>query len=641
MLPLLIAAAMQAATPSDSVVYPVLNHERRAGSMVVTHTGDTTTVRYVFTDRNRGSRQFVRYVNRNGQMISTEMRPVLADGSLGDATLRVTVIGDSLQRWVSGRTSGEALKPGVYYGVTVTPYDEAQMAKYLLARPRHMSLVPGNDSVRATVMREVAVQSARGQQHVKLVRLDRGTAMSPQLIWLDARNELFATEVGWFQTIKPGAEPALPTLRKIEMAVRDSAAESLNRKLVRPTSAAIAITHGDLFDSETGAVRPNTTVIVRGDRIVAVGPAESTGVPRDATVIDATGKTIMPGMWDMHGHLQLTSQSSGGLLQLMYGITTVRDLGSDPDVAVSIRDRAAAGRIASPREILSAFIDGPQAWMAPTPSSNLVSTEDQARRIIAHYDSLGYKQVKVYNLIHPDLIPTIAAEAHRRGMRLSGHIPRGLSVPAAVMVGFDEVNHAAFLFSTFYQDSLYVPTMRAYSLVASIVAPNVDVDGPAMTNLIDVLRQHHTVIDGTFAVWIQSAGTGIAQQVGAGVPANVAKADANYMRLIKRLYDADITLVPGTDNFGSTTFDTELELYEKAGIPASKVLQIATIIPARVMKDDKDYGSVTVGKVADLIVIDGKPAERLSDVRKVEQVVRGGRLYDAASLRAATGYRGR
>jgi imidazolonepropionase-like amidohydrolase len=637
MLALLLAAAAQAPARSDSVVYPVLNHERRAGSMVVTHSGDTTTVRYVFTDRNRGSRQFVRYVSRDGRVILTEMRPVLPDGSLGDATLRAAIVGDSVQRWSAGHTSSEALKPGVYYAVNATPYDQAELAKYLLAQPRHMSLLPGNDSAWATVMREVDAPTARGQERVRLVRLDRGASPSPRLVWLDGHDDLFATEVGWFQTIKPGAEAALPTLRRIEMAVRDSEAESINERLVKPTNGTIAIRNGDLFDSETGAMRPNTTVIVRGDRIVAVGPTESTAVPRDATVIDATGKTIMPGMWDMHGHLQLTSQSSGGLLQLMYGITTVRDLGSDPDVAVSNRDRAQAGRIASPREILSAFIDGPQAWMAPTPSSNLVSTEDEARRLIAHYDSLGYKQVKVYNLIHPDLIPTIAAEAHRRDMRLSGHMPRGLSVPAAVTLGFDEVNHAAFLFSTFYQDSLYVPTMRAYSLVASIVAPNVDVDGADMTNLINTLRQHHTVIDGTFAVWIQSAGTGIAQQVGAGVPANVAKADANYMRLIKRLYDADITLVPGTDNFGSMTFDTELEVYERAGIPASKVLQIATIIPARVMKEDRDYGSVAVGKVADLIVIDGKPAEHVSDVRKVEQVVRGGRLYDAASLRAATG----
>jgi imidazolonepropionase-like amidohydrolase len=313
----------------------------------------------------------------------------------------------------------------------------------------------------------------------------------------------------------------------------------------------------------------------------------------------------------------------------------VRDLGSDPDVAVSNRDRVQAGRLAAPREILSAFIDGPGKWVAPTP--NVVRTEDEARALVAHFDSLGYKQVKLYNLVHPDLIPTFAAEARKRGMRLSGHMPRGLSVPAAVQLGFDEINHAAFLFSTFYQDSLFVPTMRAYSLVATTVAPNIDVDGAAMTGLIDVLKKHNTVVDGTFSVWISSAGTSTAQSVGAGVPSDVQKSDANYLRLIRRLSDAGVTLVPGTDNSSGTSYNSELEVYEKAGISAPAVLQMATIVSARVMKDDKDYGSVAPGKVADVVIVNGKPAERVSELRKVEQVIRAGRLYDVQELRTATG----
>jgi imidazolonepropionase-like amidohydrolase len=322
-------------------------------------------------------------------------------------------------------------------------------------------------------------------------------------------------------------------------------------------------------------------------------------------------------------------------MQLSFGITTVRDLGSDPDISVVNRDAAAAGTIAGPRQLLSGFIDGPGAWAGPTP--NIVRTEADARAFVAHFDSLGYKQIKLYNLVHPDLVPTFAAEAHKRGMRLSGHIPRGLSVPAAIELGFDEVNHAAFLFSTFYQDSLYIPKMRAYSLVATTVAPHVDVDGPAMSDLIADLVRHHTVIDGTFAVWVVGSNNGIAQAVGAGVSSDAEKSDANYLRLLRRLYDAGVTLVPGTDAWGSTTFDSELELYEKVGIPAPVVLQIATIVPARVMKDDRDYGSIVVGKVADLIIVNGHPAEHVKDVRNVEQVVRGGRLYDAQDLRVATG----
>lgn len=640
MLPLLFAAAATVAAASDSTVYPVMNHERVAGSMVVRHTGDTTTVRYVFTDRNRGSRTFVRYVYENGAMKSAELRTVLPDDALSDPTYRMEITADSVRQGPPARMSVVARKTGVFYTAGFTPYDQARLAKYLLERPSRSTLIPGGDTARVELVRELTVPTARGNEKVKLLAVWRG-GPSPSLIWLDNKNDLFATEVGWFMTVKPGIEAAMPALRKAEIAYRDHEAEALNAKVVKAPSGTLAIRDGDLFDSESGTMRPHTTVIVRGDRVIAVGPTESTPVPQGATVIDAAGKTIMPGMWDMHGHLQLTSETSGGLIQLSYGITTVRDLGSDPDVAVANRERANAGKIAAPREILSAFLDGPQKWVAPTPNYNVVSTEPQAKALVAHYDSLGYKQVKLYNLIHPDLVPTFAAEAHKRGMRVSGHIPRGLSVPAAISLGFDEVNHAAFLFSTFYQDSLYVPTMRAYSAVATAVAPNVDVDGKPMTDLIAFLKAHNTVVDGTWAVWVQSAATGISQAVGAGIPTDVQKADANYIRLLKRLYDAGITLVPGTDNFGSTSFDTELELYERAGIPAPAILQMATITSARVMKDDKDYGSIAPGKVADLFIVNGKPAEHVADIRKVEQVVRAGRIYESAKLREAVEYRGR
>jgi imidazolonepropionase-like amidohydrolase len=446
---------------------------------------------------------------------------------------------------------------------------------------------------------------------------------------------LLATEVGWFITVKPGAETALPALRKIETEFRDAKAEAMNRRLLKTTSGTIAIVHGDVFDSERGAVRPRATVVVRGDRIVAVGPDDSVSLPAGATVIDATGKTVMPGLWEMHNHMQLFSESLGSPMQLSYGITTARDLASDIDVATSQRDRAERGLIAAPHTILAGFMEGPGKWAGPT--ATIVRTEDEARRWVAAYDSMGYKQIKVYNLVHPDLIPTIVAEAHRRGMRVSGHIPRGLSVPAAIELGFDEVNHAAFLFSTFYQDSLYMPTMRAYSLVATTVAPNIDVDGAPMTALIADLKRHNTVIDGTFSVWVIGAGTGVAQGVGAGLPSNVQKADSNYMRLLRRLYDGGVTLVAGTDAFGSSSYNTELELYEKAGIPSPAVLQIATIGSARVMKQDRDYGSLSVGKVADIIVVGGRPAEHVADLRKVEQVVRAGRWYDVRDLKVATG----
>lgn len=632
LLPALLAASFGLAS-NDSVVYPVYNHDRPAGSMVVRTQGDSVTSRWVYTDRNRGVRLQTRYVFHDGRLIEADSRPVLADGRPGDPRARITIDGDSVRQWLGGKETAKPNVPGALYTVDYSPYDEALTARFLLRHPGGSAIRPDGQSQTARVVAERTVPTAHGTERVRLVSLGSPSSGSDALVWLDSRDELFATEVGWFITVKPGAEPALPVLRKVETEYRDKEAEALEQRLVRKTSGTLAITHGDLFDAERGTIRHDVTIVIDHDRITRVGPADSVAAPAGATVIDAAGKTVMPGMWDMHGHMQLTSEDLGGPMQLSRGITTVRDLASDIDVATAERERADKGLIASPRQVLAGFMEGPGAWAGPT--STIVRTEAEARAWVAKYDSMGYKQIKLYNLIHPDLVPTIAAEAHRRGMRLSGHIPRGLSVPAAVLLGYDEIQHAAFLMSTFYQDSLYVPTMRAYSLVATTVAPNVDPDGQPFTDLIGFLKDHHTVIDGTWAIWVSSTDQGIAQAVGAGASTDAQKADAHYMRLLKRLYDAGVTLVPGTDAYGSSTYNNELELYERVGIPAATVLQIATIIPARVMGEDKDYGSVAPGKVADLIVLDRNPVESVKNLRSVRTVIRAGRVYDVETVKQA------
>ncbi|HEU4631324.1 MAG TPA: amidohydrolase family protein [Gemmatimonadaceae bacterium] len=637
LLPALLLAAAVAA--SDSTEYVVLNHGRRAGEMVVVQGGDSVVVRYRHVDRNRGTRSETRYrLAPDGTPIAGETRPVgLNDGIVGEPADRFEVVADSV-RWGVARERHAVHRDSGYYRLRRgTAFDEALLVRQLLRRPDStLRLLPAGQA-RLEIAGDTVVHTATGAQHVRLALIHTVPGGTPAAVWIDDAGELFASDVGWFITVRAGAEDALPALRAKEVAYRNAQGAALARRVMPPPASAIAIVNGDVFDAERGVVRPRTTVVVRGERIVAVGPADSVAVPTGATVIDATGRTVVPGLWDMHGHMQLTSQTSSGIRQLAQGITTVRDLASDVDVATSHRDRAAAGEIVGPRAVLAGFIEGPGLWAGPT--DVIVRTEEEARAWVARYDSLGYRQIKVYNLVHPDLIPTIAEEAHRRGMRLSGHVPRGLSTPAAVRLGFDEINHAAFLFSTFYPDSLFTPTMRAYSLVAQTVAPNIDVESPEMTAMIELFRERGTVIDGTFAIWMQEVGGGPGP---AGLPAaadsaRVAAANAHWVRLIQRLHDAGVTMVPGTDNQGSGTYLEELELYERAGIPTAEVLQMATIVPARVMKDARDYGSIAPGKVADLVIVNGRPAERIGDLRRVERVLRAGRVYDPRALRAAIG----
>ena len=631
---LLFAFAVATAN-ADTTRFAVLNHGRPAGEMLVLSAGDTVIVKYHHIDRQRGPRSETRYVVRNGAILRGEVWQLPLYGPepvpRPPASDRFEVVRDSVFWRVRDSTRGVRVAPNTFYRLrSNTPYDLALAARFLLARPdRSAQLLPAGGTARAEIVADTIVRAGGRRQRVRLAMIH--TRGNPAGVWLDEKGELFSGEVsGWFAILRPGTEDAIPALRAIEFRYRNARGAELARRLAPSAAAAIAIVNGDVFDSERGVILPRRTVLVRGDRIVAVGPSDSLSVPSNATVIDAAGKTVMPGMVDMHTHAFLLSQTSSSLAHLALGITTIRDVAADLDVATQLRDRSAKGEIVSPRVVLAGFIEGPGRWAGP--SEAIVTTEAEARAWVARYDSAGYKQIKLYNLVQQDLVPAIADETHKRGMRLSGHVPRGLSTPAAVRLGFDEINHAAFLFSTFYPESLYLPVMRAYSAVSQIVAPNVNVDGPEVTSMIQLFKERGTVIDGTWNLWLaQRAGN-----PGLGIPGTpdtlAAKLDQAYMRMLKRVYDAGVPLVPGTDG---SSYNVELELYERSGIPAPDVLRIATIVPAKVMREDADYGSIAVGKVADIIIVDGKPHERVSELRKVERVMRAGKAYEVKALQAA------
>ncbi|HEU5218998.1 MAG TPA: amidohydrolase family protein [Gemmatimonadales bacterium] len=639
-LALLLASAPTGA-PSDTTNYVVLNHGRAAGEMLVVSTGDTVVVKYHHVDRNRGPRSEARYVLSQGRVIGGRTWNLPLNGvpaTLPEPADRFEVVRDSVFWRGTGKDSirGAPFTPRSYYRLSnFTPYNKALLARFLLAQPNRSAALLPRGTARLSIVGDTTVRTSAGRQHLRLVMMRDSTGEATG-VWLDDHNELVADEVGWFITVRRGSEEALPALRVIEMRFRDANGVALGRRLAPPPASAIAVTGGDLFDSDLGTVRPRTTVLIQGSRIVAVGPADSVTVPAGATIIDATGKTLMPGMWDMHSHMFSTSQTTRAVADLAAGITTVRDLASDLDMATSLRDRSAAGLLAAPRMVLAGFIEGPGRWAGP--SAAIASTEAEALAWVARYDSAGYKQIKLYNLVQQDLVPVIARETHRRGMRLSGHVPRGLSTPGAVRLGFDEINHIAFLLSTFYPDSLYLPEMRAYSAVASAVAPGFDIDRSDFAAMLALFKERGTVIDPTVNLWLSPRAQGGVPAPNVGIPTTsdslAQRSDATLLRIIKRLYDTGVTIVPGTDG---SNYNSELENYERAGIPAAQVLRIATIVPARVMKDDKEYGSIAVGKVADLFIVGGKPAEHVADLRKVEKVIRAGRLYDSKALRNAVG----
>jgi imidazolonepropionase-like amidohydrolase len=614
---LLLALALAA----DTLTYPVMNHGRPAGEMRVVRDADSVVVTYAHIDRNRGRWVQNRYtIGADGTPVAAESRPMTRDGVVSAATSGYRAQGDSVAFWrESGGTQARARTGGLLTLADATPIDLAFLAQQLLrSEGQTGTVLPSGRRLQLVIAADTVVRHARGTTRVRLAML-HGPAASPQAVWIDANGGFVAGSAEWFIPVHPDFVDAMPTLRALELDYRTRLDATIAAQLRPAYDGSVVIENADVFDAESGAILPGYSIAIADGRITAVAPSRGFRVPRGARRINARGKTVMPGMWDMHAHVFSGTPASRSLADLSNGITVIRDMAADTDIATSLRDRANALQIVAPHLVLAGIMEGPQRWRGPT--DVLVSTEDEARDVVARYASLGYKQVKLYNLVHPDVVPTIVAEARKHGMRVSGHVPRGLTVNAAIRLGFNEINHGAFLFSTFHQDSLYVPEMRAYSLVASIVAPRTDVDGAPMTALINDLKAHNTVIDGTFNLWMRPT---------AGADSLDARAgNAAYLRLIKRLYDAGVTMVPGTDN---SSYLAELMQYERAGVPAPTVLQMATLTSARVMGLDAEMGSISVGKVADLVIVDGKPHERIEDLRNIQLVFRAGRGYEPAKL---------
>ena len=660
----LMLATVVMQTVPDTLHYQVINHGRHAGTMEVVTVADTIIVHVRSRDRGNETDATTRYVtDETGTIVRLEVSTALRPDPFERYALA-----NGTARWRTPVDSGTAVVdvPAFYWPRVYDTFNAARLAAFLLDQPQQTAdLLPFRAPASARVAVDTVVAVDGRPERVRLVVMEIPD-FAPYLVWLDAQNQLFASEAAWFTTARSGFVSVLPVLRSLERRVLAERSEAVARRLTPPRTGPLVIRNGNLFDSEAATIRTGMTVVVEGERITAVGADGSVPIPASATILDATGKTILPGLWDMHGHIdgwRAGRAEVGGIIALANGITTVRDLAADVDRAVSFRDRAAAGTLISPRILLAGFIDGPGRGAGPTDA--IVSTEDEAIEWVARYDSLGYRQIKVYGLVHPIVVATIAEEATKRGMRLSGHVPVGLSVTDVVRLGFNELQHLNILMlNLFRPDSMLVVQLKARAggerpspagRLSRLRA--MDIDGPEATRLIEFLRDYGTVIDGTLNLY-EDRGSPLADGTDplfgptldwlppiarrgytvAPTPAPPASQllQAKYHRFLERLYDAGVTIIPGTDNT-AFAYVGELEIYERAGIPTPEVLRIATLVPAQVMDEARDYGSIEPGKFADIIIVDGNPAERIRDLRRIETVVRAGRVYSVRDLYAEVG----
>lgn len=566
---------------------------------------------------------------------------------------------DGVARWKNAAEAGEKklTAKAFYISMNGAPEEFALLAQALLKSPtHHLPLLPEGE---ASIERTGELTLADGQMKRRVISYQiEGLDFAPISIWLDEDNAYFASVSSWTSIVRKGWESSVPQLLKAQDDQEAGRTVKLATTLTRIPGRPVVFINANLFDSESGKIIPHSSVVVQGNRITQVGTDGKITLPKGAETIDAHGKTLMPGLWDMHSHIF----ANEGLMEIAAGVTTVRDLGNDMETLLALRSRIETGTEIGPRILTAGLIDGRGPFTGPT--KDLVDTEDEARTVIDRFAANGYVQIKIYSSIKPELVPKIIELAHAKGMRVSGHVPAFMNAEQFVRAGADEFQHINFFVLNFFFDDVKdTRTPLRFTAVADRAA-GLDLASPNVRSFISLLAQKKIVVDPTLNIFegmftdrpgTMSAGfAAVADRLPAqirrsflagGLPVPEGK-DQQYrdsnralLRMVKMLYDAGVPLVAGTDSMAGFALHRELELYVEAGIPANEVLSIATIRAARIMKRDKELGSIAPGKLADLILIDGNPVENISDIRHVSLVVKDGRIYDSAALYKSIGVR--
>jgi len=558
-------------------------------------------------------------------------------------------------RWKSNYEAGERklAAPAVYVPFNQAPWELGLVAQAAMRNDDRVSLLPEGEAM-ASRVDELNLESSGRQKHVTLYAIS-GLDFSPTYVWLDDQGAFFAFASSWIGVIPEGWESTTKQLQATQDKAAHARAAELAGKLAHPAPNGLVFAHVNLFDAQSAEILEDQNVVVMGNRIRSVGPSNQAALPASAEVIDGAGETLLPGLWDMHAHVA----DNDGLLNLAAGVTTVRDLANDIDTLLARRKRIEEGKEIGTRIILAGVIDGPGPFQGPT--KVLVSTAEEARAAVDNYARLGYVQIKIYNSVKPELVPVIIQEAHKLGLRVSGHIPAEMTAAQCVGLGYDEIQHANFLMLNFMPEVKNTNTPARLTEVAQRGA-DLDLHSPQVQAFIQLLHDHHTVLDPTLSVF-ENMFTGSLgkiprgfQPIAARLPPQVRrglmsegltpppgmeeryrKSFAKMMQLVGMMYRAGIPIEDGTDSMAGFTLLRELELDVQMGIPANKVLQDATLNAARIMKLDADLGSIVPGKLADLTLVNGNPVDNISDIRKTAWVVKDGMSYKPEELYSALG----
>ena len=651
---MLAATATAAPTPRESQVLILGNV---AGTQsVATEAGGATRAEYSYNDRGRGD-HIVATWKLDAAGVPTEYTGSGNDYMKAKVDESFRIAGHKAT-WSNRSEHGEqVLKGEAFYVPTNAPPEfGGVLARALLKAPgKRLALLPAGEA-RIDALGSVTLDLAGGQNAELTQYRITGLGFTPDPIWLDRDGNTAAIVSGWFSLVPAAYLDSVSKLLDIQGVADNAWSEMLAKEQTHVPAGDLVIRNARLFDPRDLSVSAGMSVLIQGEHIVRVATNADLKVPDGAEVIDAGGRFLMPGLWDNHEHFN----GVDGALDLANGVTSARDMANNIDDFPKRVARFDAGTELGPRVFKAGIIDGNGPFAGPTKMR--ADTVDEALKAVSWYADHGYGQIKIYSSIKPELVPVIADAAHARGLRVSGHVPANMSAQMFVEGGADEIQHLNFIVLNFLFDTVKETRNMNRFIAVAQHAGELGPDNPKVQEFIAFLKAHHTVLDPTMNVFealfcgdpaavtpglenivprlppqIRRSELSGALAVPKGEEANYRAAFPAMLRLLKAINDAGVTIIPGTDSMAGYGLHHELELYVRAGIAPAEVLRMATLTSAQVIGVDRERGVIAPGKLADMILIDGDPTANISDINKLHTVIKGGKVFDPATIEAALG----
>lgn len=645
-----LALALGTAEAAETQRYVVLAPEATIGHLHATIDGETVSVDYDVKDNGRGPtmKETLR-LSEAGLPVEWTISGATTFGSKVDERFSLV---DGKATWKDAVGAGEAANAAdaLYIGQSGTPWALGLYARALMRdADGRIATLPGGE-LRLEKGDTLEVGSGDAKQTVQRVTLS-GLDLDPTHLLVEADGDLFAVLSGGRSlVIREGFEADAERLRQLAIELGEQRFVAMQAEVAHRYGHPVRIRNVRVFDPKTGARSEPVSVVVYRNRISGIQPLDATGTGPEV-IVEGEGGTLVPGLYEMHGHIG----QNRTVLNLAAGITSVRDMGNDNDVLDRLIQSIESGKLAGPRITRAGFIEG----RSPFNSNNgyLVSSQAQALEAVRWYAARGFPQIKLYNSMRPDWSKAAAAEAHRLGLRVSGHIPAFTNADAMIEAGYDELTHINQVMLgwvlTPEEDTRTLLRLTALKRLDAL-----DLQSPRVRRTMDAIVEKKVAVEPTLAIhenlllnqdgqvpsgqadWIEHLPIG-AQRNAKRAWSDMSAPDDReayagaYRKIldgVREMHERGVFLIPGTDLGGGLAFHRELQLFQQVGFTPAQALRRATIDMAEYLGEDQQLGSIERGKLADFFLVPGDPTESLSELKNARMVMKDGVVYFPSEL---------